>query len=175
MKRKYLELLKAWKGFPNWYSRFWDAKVWKEITDEEWTKGVIAPFIVTYIAPALNCSIRLELDDRDFILLKSGDELVYIEHENKIDNAFSELPKLHKSQAPIKCIVSYSELDEIKEYVNLWFSPPIVNLERPKKNNEEWLLIFGIINSETKYMEKPTDWRGICFYFENEKWQKQEI
>jgi hypothetical protein len=75
-------------------------------------------------------------DNRDFALLKSGDELVHVEYENKTDNAFGELLKLHKSQAPIKRIVSYSKTDEIQEYVNLLLSPIVVNFERLKKNSE---------------------------------------
>jgi len=172
-----LKVWKAWKQFPEWWNKYWkhnDSE--KVIAEDAWTKGVIYPFIVTAVGPQLECRMELEEGKRDFTLYKGKKMLAHIEHENNIEKVYGEeLPKLVKSKAKLKVIISYGTQENIEHYLNFWMSSRIDNLKREGRFNEEWLLIFGIYNQQSGWMEKNSDWIGFLIYWKEKQVRKEKL
>jgi len=172
-----LKLWDAWKQFPGWWNKFWKYQDWKgDISDTIWTNGVITPFIINVVAPHLKYHVTRERvilgkKRKDFTLYKGKEMLAYIEHENEINNVYDELPKLIRSKAKLKVIISYGTRGEIENSLKSLISA-IDDSKRDNRFNEKWLFIFGIYESQTKYkyMEKQSDWIGHSIY-----WKKGHV
>ena len=149
-------LWNAWNKIDDWFEKYW-GMYWDDVGQSgEWTDGVITPFIVTELAPALGCKpVRLEQTgqkDRrraDYILLKDEKELVYIEHENSSKDVIEELKKLLPAKVPLKVVVTYDELDMLKG-----LAKDIQRRVQENKDGSDWLFIGGVFkeNEDVKWV-----------------------
>lgn len=158
MQLEVVDVWKAWMEFPEWFKTYWGSYSPPEDGgDREWSNGVIFPFIVTNFAPSLDCKVRMEIDRCDVLLVRDGDYILHIEHENEISNLKGELKKMSMSKPMIKCGISYGEKYEIEDQIK------VLNEYLSKSLNmvtlQEWIFIFGVYGSD-RYLRDVHNWEA---------------
>lgn len=58
---------------------------------------------------SLNRKVRMEINHYDVLLVRDGDYIIHIEHENVMSNLKDELEKTNRSPPRIKLGISYGE------------------------------------------------------------------
>lgn len=162
-------LFEAWrKNFASWCQKYY-GKIWEigGIANKEWTEGVIEPFILTGLAPALGCRVKFhQADKKDAVLFdEDSKELCHIEHENALSDVTWEIPKLIESEPSLKWIISYGDsansvkknMEQLKRAL-IVIEPTIHNSLR-NNPNQQWLFICGV-NYD---FDKEDDWRALKF------------
>jgi hypothetical protein len=155
----------VWKRIPEWWTKYWGLDLHElnwNVGWGEWTAGVITPFVITELAPALGCKpVRLEqTGDRsrrtraDYILVRNERELVYIEHETYSRDVIGEMKKLLSAKVPLKVAVTYSEPNSLRD-----LAKDILWRVEENKDTSDWLLIGGNVNSREEF-ENIRKWTG---------------
>ena len=169
------DLWSAWKrGITPFGERYYGAEQWKEtFEDQEWTEGVIEPFVLTSLAPELKTRVRFhQKDEKDAIMFDDtySSQLVHFEFENHKDKVSGEITKLKRSEPKIKVVVTYPEArtrkegeKEIQAYVSDVIGP-IAESSVSQEHAQVWLLVFGL-----GYATAQDDWMAYKVWYDGTK------
>lgn len=137
----------------------WTKKYYGDISNitfdgDEWTQGIVTPFIVTQLAPDLGCRARLLQEPRLDVILcdfSGKHQLAHIEHQNQLRDVTGEITKLQQSKPLLKFIVTYGDSPtsvtdnskQIGDFVDDILSP-IVGKIIERNPAQNWLFIAGV-------------------------------
>lgn len=148
----------AWHKFPEWMKQYWPKSDTDITRAGEWTKGVIYPFVVTIVAPQLNCQLSLEENKTDFLFRRDGRVMVHMEHEDNIEGVYSpkkELDKLKSTGAPLKCLISYAPESEVQMHFDRMYTITTNSIQQ--RPETQWLFIIGVFRGRDNIMQNE-DW-----------------
>ena len=156
------DFLNKWsEDITNWGLRFYGEKGWKaEMSNDEITRGVIYPYLLTSLAPRLGVRVRFEIPlkwreegknkkmdavlyDNEFIT-----KLAHVEYENNYGRLLDENRKFHYSEPPLKVLITIPDLQnkadkaEFNEWVDISLSPIIFGSLQEKPDNK-WLFLYS--------------------------------
>lgn len=168
-----VDFWKAWKAnFTDWLDSHY--KLSWEMSSEEWSQGVIEPYLLYLARDRLGLWIRFAQVSRTGAFLFDTDSstpLAHIDHENERDDVLEKLPSLYDSEPELKCVITYGDpkggdpaenLRQNRELMVNWnqgvLSPILLRL-LSRKPEQKWLLIFGLEYD----FRKESDW--MAFYY----------
>ena len=163
----------AWHKFPEWMNQYWPESDTDITRSGEWTKGIIYPFVVTSVAPQLNCQLSLEEDKTDFLFKRDGSAIVHMEHEDNIESVYSpgkELDKLKSTRAPLKCLISYAPKSKVQGHFDRMYNIMANSIQQ--RPETQWLFIIGVFRERDDIMQNE-DWTARKAYvggLENLSW-----
>ncbi len=152
------DLWKAWKSnFTSWLDGHY--KLSWEMSSEEWTRGVIEPYLLHVAREQMNLWIRFAQEGKTGAVIYDSDAeeaLCHVEHLNDRDDVRDSLPALFNSGPGLKCVITYGDPKggepdvnrrENAELVEAWNESairPVILRLLSRKPEQSWLFIIGL-------------------------------
>ncbi len=179
------DLWDAWKrNFTAWLDSHY--KLTWEMSSEEWTRGVVEPYLLHLAREKMGLWIRFAQENREGALIFDADAstaVAHIEHENERDDISERISALAGSAPKLKCIITYGDPKggdpavnraENKELMEAWnesvMKPAILRI-LTLNPDQQWLLIFGLEYD----FRKEEDWMAYLYANEGGKTSIYEL
>lgn len=168
-----------WKAnFTQWLDR--NYKFSWEMSPNEWSSGVIDPYLLHMVREELGMWVRFGQMGRSGAILfdeAASSQLAHIEHENERMDVLERLQGLFTSEPPLKIVITYGDpkggepdrnREENLELVAEWtekYITPVLRKTFQQKPEQVWLFIFGLEYD----FRTEADWTAYKFSAESGK------